>query len=99
MELLDRIYAHGKVGFSLLWIGAYVVLTSVADALSIQLGLPKCLTLPMQVLLIAALLSWLRHAALTARLGLRAPVVPASHMLFYLPLALMLSHKVALGGF
>ena len=97
MELLDRLYARSEVAFAVTWIVIYVVLMSVFDSLSLEVGVAKCLTLPMQLLLIIILCLWVHHADLGHHLGLHAPVTPAARMLFYVPLALMLAYKFAFG--
>ena len=97
MELLDRLYAKSEVVFAVVWIVVYIALMSVFDSLSLEVGVAKCLTLPMQLVLIGVLCLWVRHAGLANRFGLRAPVTPAARMLFYVPLALMLVYKFAFG--
>lgn len=97
MKLLDRLYARGEAAFAVVWIVVYVVFMSAFDALSLEAGVAKCLTLPMQLVLIGVLCLWVRHAGLARRFGLRAPVTPAARMLFYVPLVVMLAYKFAFG--
>jgi len=96
-KLLDRIYEKSHVWFAVAWIIAYVTLASEADSLSIDLGTRKLVTAPLLLAMSALLWAWVSHAGLKERFGLRSPVVPASRMLWYLPLALIAVKKLLFG--
>ena len=97
LRLLDRLYEKDHVWFAVGWIVAYVVLASEADALSLDLGVAKLVTAPVLMLMSVLLWAWVRHARLEGLLGLRAPMVPASRMLWYLPLAIVAAKKLFFG--
>lgn len=90
-NLLDRIYRKNPLTFALIWIGAYVVLLSLADGISEAIGVQKLVTVIVCAVLTAVLLGWIRKNGKQAYFGLQKPAVPAAKMLFYLPLAVMIS--------
>ena len=97
MNLMDRWYQKSHMSHAIGWIVAYVLLSSVADGVSVDMGVPKLVTVFAQVVMILILWGWIRHAKLEETLGMCQPKVPASRMLFYLPLAIVATKKVWLG--
>lgn len=97
LKLLDRLYEKDHVWFAVGWIVAYVVLASEADAISLDLGTAKLVTAPALLAMSALLWAWVRHAGLGEYLGLRAPSVRASRLLWYLPLAIIALKKLFFG--
>ena len=102
MNMLDRVYQKSHITFAVGWIVTYVVLSSIADNVSQDLGTPKLVTVVVQVAMAALLWGWVCHARAKDALGMRAPQVPAARMLFYLPLLVMATKKLwpgmAMGG-
>ena len=94
---MKKLYEKSEIGFAVAWIVAYVVLTSVADNLSKGIGVAKCVTLPVHLLLCAALLGFVYKNRLCEKYGFRRPFYPASRFLYYLPLAVVALSKLA-GG-
>ena len=98
--LMERIYRKNPLTLALVWIGAYVVLMSLADGLSAAVGVSKSVTVIVSAVLTAMLLGWVRTGRRAAYFGLAKPDAPAAIMLYYLPLAVMISvnlwHGVAL---
>ena len=99
-KLMERIYRKNPLTLALVWIGAYVVLMSLADGLSDAVGVSKSVTVIVSAVLTAMLLGWVRTGRRAAYFGLAKPDAPAAIMLYYLPLAVMISvnlwHGVAL---
>jgi len=89
--MLKRLYDKSALAFALVWIGAYVVLFSVADGLSENLGTEKLLTAPLAVLLGVLLVGFLKKHALEGENGLCKPKLPLKALLYYLPLLPILS--------
>ena len=58
---MEKIYQKSELLFSLLWIGVYVIGTSVADTLSQTLGLEKSVTFVFLFLLSVAALLWIKN--------------------------------------
>ena len=94
---MKKLYEKSEIGFAVAWIVAYVVLTSVADNLSAGIGVAKCVTLPVHLLLCAALLGFVFGNGLGEKYGFRRPLYPASRFLYYLPLAVVALARLA-GG-
>ena len=91
MKKLNELYRKSEIVFAVLWIVAYVVLSSVADTVSQQIGLQKSATLAVHLVLSGALLLWLGRNNLWDKYGFRAPDYPASRFLFYIPLVIVAS--------
>ena len=95
--MLKKIYDKSKIGFAVGWIVAYCVLMSLGDSLSEMLGVAKSVTLAVALLLSALLLAFLAKNRLFASYGVCRPEASARSMLYYLPLALMLSANLWYG--
>lgn len=97
---MKKLYQKSELGFALLWIGIYCVLMSVGDSLSQSAGTEKAVTLPVSLLLSAALLLFIKKNGLNLKYGLCRAQAPASKLLFYMPLLMLLTvnlwHGVAL---
>lgn len=87
---MKRLYDKSKLTFSIVWIAAYCVLMSIGDALSEKIGIAKAITLPVALLLSAILFAFIKRNRLTREYGLCKSEVPASRLLFYIPLVLMM---------
>ena len=97
MSLMDRLYQKSHISHAIGWIVAYVLFSSVADGVSVDVGVPKLVTVLVQVVMVLILWGWIRHAKLEEALSLCPPKAPASRMLLYLPLAIVATKKVWLG--
>ena len=97
MIILKKLYDKSKIWFAISWIIAYCVLMSVADTLSVFVGIEKSVTLVLSILLSAVLFLFLRKNGLLAYYGICAPKSSPKAMLYYLPLAVMLSANLWYG--
>lgn len=88
---MKKLYRKSELGFALLWIGAYCVLMSVGDGLSQSLGVEKCVTLPVALILSSVLLVFIKKNGLSEKYGLCKPCVSASGVLYYVPLLLLMT--------
>ena len=79
------------------WIIAYVVLASIGDNISADLGIEKIVTLPVLIALSAGLYFFVRKNGLTEKYGLCKPRLPAAKMLFYAPLLVLLTANLWYG--
>ncbi len=95
--MLRQLYQKSRIGFAVLWIALYCVLMSVGDNLSAMLGIEKIITLPIALLLSAVLLLFLNKQHLGKTYGLCRPTVRARAMLYYLPVAVMLTANLWYG--
>ena len=64
-----KLYKKSELGFALLWIALYVVLLSVADSISMQLGTQKLVSAPMCIILTAVLYIGIKKSGLSKKYG------------------------------
>lgn len=88
---MKRLYDKSKIWFALAWIIAYVVLASMGDQWSAELGIGKSVTLPILLALSVGLYLFVRRNGLTEAYGLCRPRLPADRMLYYAPLLSLLT--------
>ena len=97
MNVLKKLYDKSKIWFALLWIIAYCVLMSAADALSVWIGVDKSVTLAIGIFLSATLLLFLKKNGLLSDYGLCTPKTSAKSMLYYVPIFIMLTANLWYG--
>ena len=88
---MKKLYAKNETSFAILWIIVYCVLFSVGDNLSEAFGIEKIVTLPIALLLSIFLLVFIKKNALSEKYGLCKSNVPASKMLFYIPIIIIIT--------
>ena len=88
---MTKLYKKSEITFAIVWIIAYVVLTSIADSLSEGTGVEKSVTVIVHLVMTAVLFLWIRKNGLTVKYGLCRSKVPAKRFLYYLPLAIIAS--------
>lgn len=100
--MIKKLYAKSEIWFAVLWIIAYVVLASVGDSVSDEVGIPKIITLPLFIILCVVQILFVKKNGLAEKYGLCKPSAPASKMLFYIPLIILLTvnlwYGIALNG-
>lgn len=89
--MIRKLYEKSEIWFAVVWIIAYVVLASVGDNLSADIGIPKMVTLPVLTALSVLLYSFVKKNGLTEKYGLCKPQLSAAKMLFYFPLIILLT--------
>ena len=88
---MKTLYQKSELWFALAWIIAYCVLASLGDNLSAAIGTEKLVTFPILLLLSVVLFRFVRRNRLLKVFGLCKPEIPASKMLFYVPLPALLT--------
>ncbi len=88
---MKKLYEKNELTFSLVWIGAYVVLFSVADNLSEALGVAKSVTAPVGVLLALYLFFWIKKNGLLEKYGLCSFQGNWRDYLYFAPLLLIMT--------
>ena len=88
---MTRLYRKNELTFAILWIVLYVVLFSVADGYSADLGVDKIVTAPLGMIMTAVLAVWITKNGLRGKYGLRCPEGSAKGYLYFLPLAVIVS--------
>ena len=95
--MLKKLYTKSEIWFAVAWIIAYVVIVSMADNISADLGIEKIVTLPILIALSAILYFFVKKNGLTEKYGLCKPRLPAAKMLFYAPLLVLLTANLWYG--
>ena len=88
---MTKLYKKSEITFAILWIVAYVVLSSLADQLSESIGITKSVTAVLHVAMVLILFFWIRKNDLSVKYGLCRSKFPAKRFLFYIPLAIIAS--------
>ena len=91
VDEMTKLYKKSEITFAILWIVAYVVLSSLADQLSDSIGIAKSATAVLHVAMSLVLFFWIRSNGLDVKYGFCRPEVPARKFLYYLPLAIIAS--------
>jgi membrane protease YdiL (CAAX protease family) len=88
---MTQLYKKSEITFTIVWIVAYVVLSSFADNISADLGVAKSITAVLHVAMTLILFFWIRKNGLMNKYGLCRSSVPAKKLLYYIPLAVIAS--------
>jgi len=91
MKKLTALYQKNELLFALFWIGAYVLLFSLADGASETIGTEKLLTAPMAIIMSIVLYTWVGKNGLSETYGLCVVRGAARKSLWYLPLVVLIS--------
>ena len=94
---MKKLYEKSRLAFSIIWIVAYCVLMSMGDSLYENVGISKSVTLPIALTMSAILIIFIKRNRLDNEYGLCKSKVPAGKMLFYLPLAILMSANLIYG--
>lgn len=97
IKLLNKLYSKNKLIFSLIWIGVYCILNSIANPLSEKIGIDSSITLIFNTVLSAVILIFIKKNSLMKHFGLCKSRALASSFLFYIPLILFMSNNFWLG--
>lgn len=88
---MTKLYKKSEIAFAILWIAAYVILSSLADQLSEAVGVIKSVTSVLHLAMSLILFFWIRKNKLSEKYGFCRTAVPAKRFLYYLPLILIAS--------
>ena len=88
---MTKLYQKSEITFAIVWIVAYVVLSSLADQLSEGTGITKSVTFALQLAMSLVLFFWIRKNGLCEKYGLCRSKLPAKNFLYYVPLILIAS--------
>ena len=86
---MNKLYKKNEVTFAIIMIVIYVVGTSVAEALSAEIGIEKLIPAVFHVLFSAFILIWVKKNGLTAKYGLFLPKYNLKHVWFFIPLVVV----------
>jgi len=88
---MTKIYKKSEITFAIMWIIAYVVLSSLADQLSESIGVVKSITALLHVVMTLVLYLWIQKNNLGEKYGFCKSTVPAKRFLYYVPLIIIAS--------
>lgn len=88
---MKRFYQKNELTFSLIWIALYVVLFSIADSISADLGTDKIITAPLGVMMTVFLAVWIMKNGLSEKYGLHKIKIDYGKYLYFLPLVVIAS--------
>ena len=94
---MKKFYEKSEIWFAVAWIIAYCVLLSLGDNISASLGMINVVTFPIALFLSVVLFLFLKRNNLLEHYGLCKSKVPASKMLFYIPVLVMLTANLMFG--
>lgn len=95
--MLEKLYKKSEFWFAIVWIVAYVVLASIGDNLSSEIGVAKIATLPILIALSVVLFFFVKKNGLSDKYGLCKPKLSGTKMLFYFPLIVLLTANLWYG--
>ena len=95
--MLKKLYDKSELLFSIVWIIAYVILASIGDNLSLEIGIEKVVTLPILIILSFVLFFFISKNKLYNKYGLCKSNVNHSKMLFYIPLIILITTNLWYG--
>ena len=86
---MNRLYEKNGILFAIIWIIVYVVGLSVADNVSISIGIEKSMTLALCIVLTLVACNWIKKNGYMTKYGLCKPKIPASKLMYYTPLMII----------
>lgn len=95
--MMKKLYEKSEIWFAAAWIIGYVVLASTGDNISADIGVLKIATLPILVILSLTAFLFVKRNGLAKKYGLCKSEMPASRMLFYIPLIILLTANLWYG--
>ena len=95
--MLKKLYEKSEIGFAVASIIAYCVLASLGDNLSASLGVMKSITVPILVILSIVFYLFIKNNQMLDKYGLCKSEIPASKMLYYIPVVIMLTRNLWFG--
>ncbi len=87
---MTKLYEKNKLTFSLIWIGAYILLASLADSLSETIQISKIITAPLLMVLSVMLYLWLSKNNLKEEYGI-CKCRNTRGLLHFIPLVILMT--------
>ena len=91
---MKKLYEKNELTFALVWIGIYVIGTSLAETLNETIGMFKLVSAVLHMALAAGAFLWVRRNGLTEKYGLFLPRYRLLRAWFFIPLILVCAYKV-----
>lgn len=88
---MKKLYEKNELNFSLVWIGIYVVLLSMADNVSASIGISKIVTAPLCIVMTGVIYFWIRRNGLKEYYGLCRFQGDLKAYIYFIPFVLIVS--------
>ena len=88
---MTKLYKKSEITFAILWIVVYVVLSSLADQFSENIGVVKSITAALHIVMSLILFFWIQKNDLNVKYGFCRSTISPKHFLFYIPLVVIAS--------
>lgn len=88
---MTNLYRKNELTFSIVWIILYVVLFSIADDISTDLGTVKIITAPLGIVMTLFLIIFIRKNGLSEKYGLQKVNIDYKRYFYFLPLIVIAS--------
>ena len=96
--MIKKLYEKSEIWFAVAWIIGYCVLASIGDNMSMSIGIMKSVTLPILIVLSTVLYLFVKKNGLSEKYGLCKSNIPASKMLFYVPILMLFTVNLWYGA-
>ena len=96
--MIKKLYEKSEIWFAVAWIIGYCVLASIGDNISMSIGVKKSVTLPILIILSIVLYLFVKKNGLSEKYGLCKSNIPASKMLFYVPILMLFTVNLWYGA-
>ena len=96
--MIKKLYEKSEIWFAVAWIIGYCVLASIGDNISMSIGVMKSVTLPILIILSIILYFFVKKNGLSKKYGLCKSNIPASKMLFYVPILMLFTVNLWYGA-
>lgn len=96
--MIKKLYEKSEIWFAVAWIIGYCVLASIGDNISMSIGVMKSVTLPILIILSIILYFFVKKNGLNKKYGLCKSNIPASKMLFYVPILMLFTVNLWYGA-
>ena len=94
---MQKLFKKSEIWFAVTFIILYVLGNSLGDRLSEMIGITKIVTLNLDLVLVAVLLSFIRRSKMASYFGLCRPCCRAKKYLFYAPLLVLATTNIWFG--
>lgn len=95
---MEKLYKKNELTFALVWIAIYVVAISVADSISKDMGVARCITLPVCIALSAAIWFVMKKLDILEKNGIRKWRGSAKQYAYFAPLVVMIVTQFGAGA-
>lgn len=88
---MKKLYEKNEITFSLVWIGLYVVLSSIAENISKDIGINKIINAPVALIMTIIIAVFINKNGLTEKYGLGKINIDFGKYLYFIPLLVLAS--------